>query len=72
MKRFALLLAAMMILIPAAGCQDTGGAGSGATPSPPAETTTPATTGKAPKKVSEATAKAAANTANPNGPKNDH
>ena len=72
MKRFALLLAATMLLIPAAGCQDTGGAGGEASTSPPAAPTTPVPTGKAPKKVSEATAKAAANTANPNGPKNDH
>ena len=71
MKRFALMLAATAILIPAAGCQDSGGAGGGATASTPAETTTPAPTGKA-SKISEATKKAAANTANPNGPKNDH
>jgi hypothetical protein len=71
MKRFALLLAATTILIPAAGCQDTGGAGGGATTSPPGPTT-PAPTGKESSKISEATAKAAANTANPNGPKNDH
>ena len=72
MKRFALLLAATTILIPAAGCQDTGGAGGGAATSPPEATTTPAPTGKASSKISEASAKAAANTANPNGPKNDH
>ena len=53
MKRFAVLFAAGVFLIPAAGCEDTGGGTT--TPSPAATTTTPtpAPTGKASSKDSE-------------------
>jgi hypothetical protein len=71
MKRFAVLFAAGVFLITAAGCENTGGGP--ATPPPPAATTelTPAPTGKAAPKDSVRRAGAAAATANPNGPKND-
>jgi hypothetical protein len=74
MKRFAVLFAAGVFLIPAAGCQDSGGGGETTTPSSATTTTTPAPspTGKAPPKDAERRAKAGAATANPNGPKNDH
>jgi hypothetical protein len=71
MKRFAVLFAAGVFLIPAAGCEDKGGGGGPTTPSPAATTTTPAPAGKASADSGRRT-KAAESTANPNGPKNDH
>ncbi len=72
MKRFAVLFAAGVFLIPAAGCEDNGGGGGPTTPSPAATTSTPTTapTGKA-SKDSDRRAKTLEATANPNGPKND-
>ena len=72
MKRLALLLAVTVILIPAAGCEDTGGGGGPTTPTPAAATTpTPAPTEKAPSKGSEQAKKAADRLLEGHGPKND-
>ena len=73
MTRFAVLFAAGVFLITAAGCEDTGGGGGPTTPSPAATTTKPMTdpTGKPLSPDSERRAKAAAAIANPHGPKND-
>jgi hypothetical protein len=73
MKRFAVLFAAGVFLIPAAGCE---GTPDGPTVTSPAATTTtpPPTSAPAGKASADSgrRAQAAQATANPNGPKNDH
>lgn len=64
MKRFSLMLVAAAILIPAVGCEGTGGGGA----TTPTATPAPAP-GGASSKTDADRAKAASKIANPNGPK---
>jgi predicted small lipoprotein YifL len=68
MKRFALILAIMMLLLPMTGCGDAGSGGSPPAAATPDEETSPAPKGKTAKIQRPA---GPADGANPAGPKND-